>query len=141
MDKPKRKNYKWEYQNKVKSGLIASINLLYQDMKSKYYTHSKFLDERGKRIFLTESYKALSLSNINYINGYMDALYNDIWNNFIIWKHHHPEKGLIKSTEVPPTDWSRIISKKSGYVWKENNFPFYMNGEYKNDKDTTKEAS
>jgi hypothetical protein len=132
MDKPKRKNYRWEYQNKVKNGLIVSIDLLFQDMKKKYYSHSKFLDEGGRRILSTESFSVLTVYNRQYLYGYIDALYNDIWNNLIVWKHYHPEKGLIESKKVPSTDWSRIISEKSGYVWKENDLPFYMSGEHKN---------
>jgi hypothetical protein len=115
----KKKKYKFEYQNHLKNAIAATITKMMKEMIREQWTHEQFLKIKSEKVF-DDRWKELAKYNQQYLFGYMDALYNQIWYEHIEWNLYHPKHGLLSVMEFEKRNLlhSEVASKACAYVWK-----------------------
>lgn len=116
MKKKIRKNYKYSFQSDLRNKFIFRINKFFKDMKTEQWNFKQFLKIKNEKIYEHEDWVKLTNNYNYYLQGYFDALYNQLWAKFFEWKMFHPKLGLVDDKDV--SDYSELIPEGGVYVWK-----------------------
>lgn len=112
-------------QHNHKKRIISEVRDLFYWCKQGRWNFHKFLEQRSERVMQHNSYKRLTRYNQQYVNGYMDRMYEEM-DREMEWRVFVPELGHVNARSAEGRkqmegNWSKCISDLGASFWPGTN--------------------